>query len=77
MVLARRLLAACVFVALLVGGWYFAARNSAAVRVHHPGGEIGEVKLWVALAIWGPTRVLGVGLLIHMALDGIDCTFMP
>ncbi len=32
--------------------------------------------LWVALAIWPKTRLIGVGLLIHMALDAIDCAFM-
>lgn len=43
----------------------------------HPLHSWWACGLWVALAIWGPTRVIGVGLLIHMALDGIDCTFMP
>ena len=26
-----------------------------------------------ALTLWRPGRVVGVGLLIHMALDGVDC----
>ncbi len=49
MVLVRRLLFGCAFLALLVGGWYFAAKNSSLVIIHHPAGEFGEVKLWVAL----------------------------
>ena len=32
--------------------------------------------LWIALAVWRPTRVLGVGLVVHMVLDGIDCALM-
>ena len=47
--LARRLFAFVVFAGLLVGGWYFAANNSELVTVYHPGGELGEVKLWLAL----------------------------
>ena len=31
---------------------------------------------WIALALWPRTRLVGVGLLIHMALDAIDCSFM-
>jgi len=50
MVLVRRLISAVVFVALLVAGWYFAANNSGSVVVYHPGGELGEFKVWVALA---------------------------
>jgi uncharacterized integral membrane protein len=49
--LVRRLLAFGAFVGLLVGGWHFAAHNSALVTVYHPAGEIGEVKLWKALLI--------------------------
>ena len=48
--LLRRIVLACVFVALLVGGWQFAARNSAPVTVHYPGGVFGDVQLWVALS---------------------------
>ena len=49
MLLARRLFAFVVFVGLLVGGWHFAAQNSAVVDVYYPTGKIGEVKLWLAL----------------------------
>jgi hypothetical protein len=51
MLLARRLIAIIVFVGLLVGGWYFAARNSTPIIVHHPAGAFGEVQLWVALLV--------------------------
>jgi len=50
MLFARRLLLGVVFVGLLVGGWYFAADNSGTVVVRHPGGELGEFRIWVALA---------------------------
>jgi hypothetical protein len=32
--------------------------------------------LWAGLALWRPARVAGLGALIHMALDGIDCLWM-
>ena len=57
MVLARRLLVVCVFVAMLVGGWQLASKNSASVVVNHPAGELGEFKLWVVL---GGSFALGV-----------------
>ncbi len=50
MVLARRLLVGCIFVALLVGGWYFAARNGGLVTINLPHAELGEFKLWVVLS---------------------------
>ncbi len=59
MLFARRLILVVVFVALLVGGWYFAADNSGTVVIHHPGGELGEFRIWVALA-----GSFGVGVLL-------------
>ena len=59
MLLARRLISLGIFATLLVGGWYFAAENSGTVVVHHPGGELGEFKIWVALS---GTFGLGVAL---------------
>ncbi len=59
MLFARRLISLVVFVALLVGGWYFAAGNSDMVLIHHPGGELGEFKIWAAL---GSTFGAGVAL---------------
>lgn len=32
--------------------------------------------LYVALAVWPSSRPVGVGLLIHMLLDAVDCAFM-
>ena len=43
----------------------------------HPLHSWPAQALWVALALWPPSRLVGVGALIHMALDGIDCAFMP
>ena len=34
------------------------------------------IGVYVVLAVIGRTRVAGIGLLIHMALDGIDCICM-
>lgn len=59
----RRLVAIVCFVALLVGGWYFAARNSTPVIVHHPAGPIGEFQLWVALSL-----AFGTGVMLTAAI---------
>ncbi|MGE4609767.1 MAG: LapA family protein [Myxococcota bacterium] len=59
MILARRLISLVVFVALLVGGWYFAANNSESVVVRYPGGVSGEFRMWVALA-----GTFGVGVVL-------------
>ena len=63
MLWGRRLLFATLFVALLVGGWHFAALNSGSVTVHHPAGPIGEFRLWAAL-----TGAFGAGVLITGAI---------
>lgn len=42
----------------------------------HPLHTVPAIVLYVALAAWPRTRLVGVGLLIHMALDGIDCGLM-
>lgn len=42
----------------------------------HPLHEPLLFPVWAALALWPQTRWVGVGLLIHMALDGIDCALM-
>ena len=31
---------------------------------------------WTALLLWPPGRLVGVGALVHLALDGIDCLRM-
>ena len=33
--------------------------------------------VWLAAACWRPTRLVGVGLVIHMILDGLDCIGIP
>lgn len=42
----------------------------------HPLHTAPAVAVYVVLAAWPRTRLVGVGLLIHMALDGIDCAWM-
>jgi hypothetical protein len=42
----------------------------------HPLHSGPALALWALLAAWPRTRLVGVGLWIHMLLDGIDCAFM-
>jgi Family of unknown function (DUF6122) len=42
----------------------------------HPLHTLPAIALYGALAFPKATRLIGVGLLIHMALDGIDCGVM-
>ncbi|TDR22396.1 DUF6122 family protein [Marinicella litoralis] len=40
--------------------------------MHHPVMTV----LYVLLVFYPKTRLIGLGLVIHMMLDGIDCQFM-
>lgn len=42
----------------------------------HPLHSLPAIALYVALLFVRPLRLLGLGLLIHIALDGIDCLRM-
>lgn len=42
----------------------------------HPLHQYPLVAAYALLAAWPKTRVLGIGLLIHILLDGIDCWWM-
>ena len=42
----------------------------------HPLHTAPAVAVYVLLAAWPKTRLVGVGLLIHMALDWVDCAWM-
>ena len=42
----------------------------------HPLHQPPAIAVYVLAAAWPRTRIIGVGLLIHMALDGIDCAWM-
>lgn len=39
----------------------------------HPLHTTPAIAAYGALAFWAPTRLVGVGLVIHMALDASDC----
>lgn len=39
----------------------------------HPLHNWPAIAAYAGLAAWPKTRLIGLGLLIHMALDGIDC----
>jgi hypothetical protein len=42
----------------------------------HPLHTWGPIAVYVGLCFHPKTRVIGVGLVIHMLLDGIDCGWM-
>ena len=42
----------------------------------HPLHQYWLIGIYVLVAVWPKTRLLGVGLLIHVLLDGIDCWWM-
>lgn len=42
----------------------------------HPLHQYPLLALYTLLALWSKTRLIGVGLLIHMFLDGVDCVWM-
>ena len=42
----------------------------------HPLHSGPAIALWVLLALIPKTRLIGVGLVLHMALDGLDCAWM-
>jgi hypothetical protein len=43
---------------------------------YHPLHSYPAIVIYAALAMISKTRLIGLGLLIHMALDGIDCLWM-
>ena len=45
----RKLVVVAVFVAVLVGGWQFAAQNSTPIQIHYLAGALDGVALWAAL----------------------------
>jgi len=42
----------------------------------HPLHQYPIMILYVLLAAWPKTRLIGIGLIIHMLLDGVDCLWM-
>ena len=42
----------------------------------HPLHSYPAILCYLAMALIPKSRIIGVGLLIHMALDGIDCLWM-
>ncbi|MFT4927385.1 MAG: hypothetical protein ACI8WB_003492 [Phenylobacterium sp.] len=43
---------------------------------YHPLHTSWPIVLYVVLLAFPKTRLIGIGLLIHMVLDGIDCVWM-
>jgi hypothetical protein len=39
----------------------------------HPLHRAPAIMVYGAMTLWPPTRLVGVGLVIHMALDASDC----
>jgi hypothetical protein len=42
----------------------------------HPLHQYPLIAVYVLAAAWPRTRLAGIGLLVHLALDGIDCLWM-
>ncbi len=42
----------------------------------HPLHSYGVIGVYLALTVMKKTRIAGIGLTIHMALDWIDCMMM-
>jgi len=42
----------------------------------HPLHQYPLIAVYTLAAIWPKTRLIGIGLLIHMLLDGVDCYWM-
>ena len=42
----------------------------------HPLHQSPAIAAYAAMAVWPKLRTLGIGLIIHMALDAIDCAWM-
>lgn len=63
----RRILQIGALLAILIGGWMFAAENGSPVRVHYLLGETAEIALWLALLCAFAIGALGVGAFTLMA----------
>ncbi len=42
----------------------------------HPLHQYPIMIVYAVLAAWKKTRLIGLGLIIHMVLDGLDCLWM-
>lgn len=42
----------------------------------HPLHSYYAIAVYLALSIFKPTRIFGIGLLIHMVADSLDCMLM-
>jgi hypothetical protein len=42
----------------------------------HPLHQYPAIAAYAVIAAWPKLRLLGIGLLIHMMLDGVDCVWM-
>ena len=42
----------------------------------HPLHQYPLILLYAIMAAWPKTRLLGVGLIIHILLDGVDCWWL-
>jgi uncharacterized integral membrane protein len=69
----RRLVLAALFVALLVGGWRFAAENPGPVVVSWLVGTSGELPLWLVLlvAFAAGAALTAVVAMLHLARLGM------
>ena len=43
---------------------------------YHPLHQFPAIAGYAAITLWPKLRLLGIGLIIHMVLDGVDCVWM-
>ena len=70
---------------LLLLGWLIDVDHLLADPIYAPGRcSIGfhplhtapAIAAYAGLTLWRPTRLFGIGLLIHVGLDAMDCVWM-
>lgn len=42
----------------------------------HPLHTAPAIAVYGIMLFWKPSRLIGLGLLLHMAIDGVDCVWM-
>ena len=43
---------------------------------HHPLHGLPVIGVYAAMLLWPKLRLIAIGLLVHIALDGVDCFWM-
>ena len=43
---------------------------------YHPLHGLSDIGIYAVMLFWPKLRLIAIGLLVHMALDGLDCFWM-